>query len=1204
MHRTRRSWDLFPQAALASALVVLSGCAAPAAGPNGGGGASGELGRRDGPSTEGTLARLAREELQRPDQRVMGLAPPPGIDASAVAARPAADRAAGSMAMTRLGPALEGVFSAGVPASLAKIETPEQADAESRAEAARRYAAGRAKLLAGKPAESVADFQSAARLDPSAAEPWRELSEAYAAQNRRAQSMAALQQGFRRGLQTPRVMHLLGRDALRAGRVEEALWLLARAQAGYSKAGDQPVPLVITQVDLAEALDRSGWTMASIELTVSALQSSAMGMTPSARDRGDMAELMRRRGDLWQRAGDQAMTLELFADASECYARAASEPTLDGGAIAVRRIYALMRQGRPAAGAQALVDRIRAAEGFVEARELSLIRYLTTNTRVGPALAEELGRVFAEGSASASVRSRIARARAAALPESGARRVLVEHLRSSPGDTDVATDLLARYSDKELKERDDVLVELVSARVSEADAFATALLADGRGVVACAERLSRASDVPSRVLAGYLNAAMGKAARAARDVASLAVPADGPRAAVLGAAAELAGFAGDFELAREILGKVGGEDPEAVWARVRALVALQRYEEAADLLPGVGGEAGTDRRLAAAGVAIRAGRSELAESLLRPIAEADPFDERPVELLIALYRTAGQEGQSKLTAQIRRLRESVSSARVLRWIGANELAQRGQWREAEQALLSLAEEDATSPGLLELLAEAFVRGGEESIARGRRWFADRVERAPESVEALAGLARLEAAGGDAASAVGRLDRAAERMPATKLLRLREQIVAVELKDEARAKGLVEARVSPFPRVIDDTLSYADLMLATGRAERVEEILRGGLPGDVPLTPMQSQGLLRVVTQAAQRDAEVVLAGGSAISPGLLALAQERGLTLPAGLQEARVVILSFATPTDREEIVRAFEALVSAGVEERGAMVRISRRLIASPKPTAGLAFAEALLSGAEPVSSDRLRLGHLVLGEVGGLDDLKRMLPELTKGDRAERLLAQIVPADQPPPKPGQREAEVAYYAAVMAAGNDRSQVAEEMYRFVLSLDSEHAMAANNLGYALLEHGGDRDEAARLIERAYVNAPENPHVLDSLGWLRYKQGRLNDEDGALGLGAITLIRRAIDSDGGDPSPEVLSHLGDALWRAGRKDEARQAWQSGFETAKLYVEIIEGESMQVSSLERRTLRQLRDELQKRLDDVRAGREPGVASAWADEKKGE
>jgi tetratricopeptide (TPR) repeat protein len=1065
-------------------------------------------------------------------------------------------------------------------------------------------------LLSGKASEAVADLQAAARLDPSAAEPWRELSEAYAAQNRRSQAIAALQQAFRRGLETPRAMHVLGRDALRAGRVDEALWLLARAQAGYSEAGDQPVPLVITQADLAEALDRSGWTMASIEMTVSAMQSSALGMTPSPRDRGEMAELLRRRGDLWQRAGDQAMTLELFADASECYARAASEPTLDAGAIAVRRIYALMRQGRPAAGAQALVERIRAAEGFVEARELSLIRYLTGNTRVGGALADELGRVFAEASASASVRSRIARARAAALPEEAARRVLVEHLRTSPGDTDVATDLLSRFGAEELQERDRALVGLVSARIGEADALATALLADGRGVVACAERLSAASDVPSRVLAGYLRAALGcggGAGRAARDVASLEATAGAARTEVLGAAAELAGFAGDFELAREILGKVTGEDREAAWARVRALVALQRYGEAADLLEKAvvgAGSGGTDRRLAAAGVAIRAGRSELAESLLQPIAEADRFDERPVELLIALYRTEGQEGQSKLTSQIRRLRESVSSARVLRWIGANELAQRGQWREAEMALLSLAEEDPTSPGLLDLLAEAFVRGGGESVERGRRWFAERVERAPESVDAVAALARLEAAGGDAGAAVERLDGVVAKMPATKLLRLREQIVAVELKDEARAKLLVEARVSAFPRVVDDTLSYADLMLATERGDRLESVLREGIPADVPLTPAQSQGLLRVVTQAAQRDAEVVLSGGAAVSPGLLSLAQERGLSLPAGLQEARVVILAFASPGDRAAIERAFAELVAAGAEERAAMVRISRRLIGSPKPLAGLAFAEALLQGAEPVSSDRLRLAHLVLGEVGVVEDLKRLLPELTKGDRGERLLARIVPTDQPTPKPGLREAEVAYYSAVMAAGMDRAEVAESMYRFVLSLDAEHAMAANNLGYALLERGGDRDEAARLIERAYVNAPDNPHVLDSLGWLRYKQGRLTDEDGALGLGAITLIRRAIDSDAGDPSPEVLSHLGDALWRAGRRDEARQAWQSGYETAKLYVEIIDGESMQVSGFERRTLRLLRDELQKRLEDVRGGREPGVARTWADEKKGE
>src|SRR5690606_22831880 len=78
--------------------------------------------------------------------------------------------------------------------------------------------------------------------------------------------------------------------------------------------------------------------------------------------------------------------------------------------------------------------------------------------------------------------------------------------------------------------------------------------------------------------------------------------------------------------------------------------------------------------------------------------------------------------------------------------------------------------------------------------------------------------------------------------------------------------------------------------------------------------------------------------------------------------------------------------------------------------------------------------------------------------------------------------------------------------------------------------------------------------ILDSLGWLRYLQGRLDDEPvaGASPLpGAITLLRRAVERSP-EPSAEVLDHLGDALWRAGRREEAGMTWTAAYEAAARY----------------------------------------------------
>src|SRR5690606_15000222 len=107
---------------------------------------------------------------------------------------------------------------------------------------------------------------------------------------------------------------------------------------------------------------------------------------------------------------------------------------------------------------------------------------------------------------------------------------------------------------------------------------------------------------------------------------------------------------------------------------------------------------------------------------------------------------------------------------------------------------------------------------------------------------------------------------------------------------------------------------------------------------------------------------------------------------------------------------------------------------------------------------------------------------------------------------------------------------------------------AANDLGYTLLEARVELDEAARLIELAHAADPENGAVLDSIGWLRYRQGVLEDERGPDGEvvreGAGTLLERAAATPRGQISATIQDHLGDALWRIGRRPAARLAWQT------------------------------------------------------------
>jgi tetratricopeptide (TPR) repeat protein len=120
-----------------------------------------------------------------------------------------------------------------------------------------------------------------------------------------------------------------------------------------------------------------------------------------------------------------------------------------------------------------------------------------------------------------------------------------------------------------------------------------------------------------------------------------------------------------------------------------------------------------------------------------------------------------------------------------------------------------------------------------------------------------------------------------------------------------------------------------------------------------------------------------------------------------------------------------------------------------------------------------------------------------------------------------------------------DRWPEAEAALRKSLALSPEQAVTLNHLGYSLLEHGGDLKEALAMIERASKLRPDDAAITDSLGWAHYLQGDL--------AAAIPKLEAAAEGEPG--GSEINEHLGDAYWTAGRRMEARYAWQAAKVTA-------------------------------------------------------
>jgi Flp pilus assembly protein TadD len=103
----------------------------------------------------------------------------------------------------------------------------------------------------------------------------------------------------------------------------------------------------------------------------------------------------------------------------------------------------------------------------------------------------------------------------------------------------------------------------------------------------------------------------------------------------------------------------------------------------------------------------------------------------------------------------------------------------------------------------------------------------------------------------------------------------------------------------------------------------------------------------------------------------------------------------------------------------------------------------------------------------------------------------------------------------------------AEEAFLELLELDPDDANAANYLGYLWADRDVRLLEALELINRAVAVDPENPAYLDSLGWVHYRLGSMEE--------AEFWLRRAIEINDGDGT--VLAHLGEVLVARGETEE-------------------------------------------------------------------
>ncbi len=189
------------------------------------------------------------------------------------------------------------------------------------------------------------------------------------------------------------------------------------------------------------------------------------------------------------------------------------------------------------------------------------------------------------------------------------------------------------------------------------------------------------------------------------------------------------------------------------------------------------------------------------------------------------------------------------------------------------------------------------------------------------------------------------------------------------------------------------------------------------------------------------------------------------------------------------------------------------------------------------------------VLARKGQMDEARRLIasvPAQTDEEKRARLFSEVhllrefqqhtqayqLLADALQAQPDDND--LAYELAMTAEKLERLDEMERLLRGIIARKPDFHHAYNALGYSLAERNLRLDEALALIQKALSFAPDDPFITDSLGWVEFRRGNLQQ--------ALQILQKAYRAR---PDPEIAAHLGEIHWVLNQKEQALQIWREG-----------------------------------------------------------
>ncbi len=1029
------------------------------------------------------------------------------------------------------------------------------ADRDARLQALKQYVEGKAANLDGKTLVAISKLEAALALDPGSPEILGELARAYARAGNQQKSASLYQRLLDTDPSRPEALLSLGLQAANRGESRRAvvslapLLLLGTEARRNAFAGFRPEAENAVELSVARALKELDADAALVEVLSSSVRRSQQGVEP------------------WQLAetfvtlGDAQARLDRIADAVISWDGA---PAARGAAISMpllaRRVWGRLAIGRSGQAFDLLQPIVLNTESLPSDELITLVGWVAA---VAPGSTQ-----FNDWAAASLDRNQdhhpsLVRL-AAALNPKDARAILLDGLDRSNPDAQVLRALLFEAARASPAEAVTVAVSLLEVCATDPEALIDAVIRCGLDAPTLLDASGAVPETPTSIAFRMRLATTFGRTGEAWELGSKTGPAAGR--AILRALVFTAGEAEEGALLYDLARQAEANDAATQLELARAWRRCGDGPRASDAARAADAAAGTSRSIRAraqtlnaqalADIAARRGSADALRDALASARNAVAVDHtfQPAWRLLLGLADARAQGASataddKATAaQLRREAiEADPQGTLANQLAVERLFSVGRGADALDMLFARAASDLTEPDLLRTVVRTLIAGnrrGEALLVLDAR-----IAATPADASVWQLWTETTIADGHPNEALERLMARSEQPihdpVAFPLLELPLRALNRTADADVVATALLALK-PPSPRrdltqgaqfIAMDNGAQA-VPILEGLAERLDSLSLRDVFAALELAirlPADGDARSRLTIRFGDAIVERTSPGGS----------DAQGIDPAVILRAAVLVTLESPGPEGAARRRALAERAASAAM---GAPSGVTSR-DAQAWQAAGQYFADArrYADGAEFVATLVRADDRMDIMTATRLASIAFAL-DAAAGARAEHSIAllELVRARGGRPfakesTPTEREPDALYQLAGLFAMIGDREGANVILTRGLEVDPSHPSCLNNLAWDRLEHGESGPDVAGMLEKAHAARPGDAAILDSIGWLRYKQGAFDE--------AIAFLREAIKLGGTNPGVEPIDHLGDALWRKGDSEGARNAWRDVRRTA-------------------------------------------------------